>query len=120
MDPIFKFDRNTGEVLANFGDDTPGDVTGLSFPAYREEAARLLVEQRGVALLGVDTAAIDYGASADFVVHRIVAERNVAALENLTGLDALPPSGFTVFALPMRIGGGSGALVRVIALVARD
>ncbi len=108
------------DTKAYLGDDTPGDVTRLSFPAYGEDAARLLVEQRGVVLLGIDTASIDYGASIDFTVHRISAAGNVGALENLTGLEALPPSGFTVFALPMRIEGGSGGPVRVVALVARD
>ena len=43
-----------------------------------------------VAALGVDTASIDHGPSKDFVVHQIAAAANVAGLENLTGLDALP------------------------------
>ena len=63
------------------------------FPSYGEEAARLLVEERGVAALGVDTASIDYGPSADFLVHRIAAARNVPGLENLTNLDQLPARG---------------------------
>ena len=108
------------DTEAYLGDDTPGDVTQLSFPAYGEEAAQLLVEQRGVVLLGVDTASIDHGASRDFTVHRIATARNIGALENLTGLEGLPPTGFTVLALPMMIEGGSGAPVRAVALVPRD
>ncbi len=99
------------------GDDTPGDASKLQFPSFGEEAARLLVEERGVAILGVDTASIDYGKSKDFVVHRIAAARNVSGLENLTNLDKLPPTGAVVFALPMKIEGGSGGPVRVIALI---
>ncbi len=102
------------------GDDTPGDATRLSFPSYGPGAARLLVEQREVALLGVDTASIDYGPSKDFAVHRIAAARNVGGLENLKGLEQLPPTGFTVLALPMAIEGGSGGPVRVVALVPKD
>jgi kynurenine formamidase len=68
-------------------------------------------------LLGVDTASIDYGRSKDFLVHRIAAARNVGGLENLAGLDQLPPVGSTVIALPMMIEGGSGAPVRAVALV---
>ena len=60
----------------------------LSFPSYGAAAARLLVEERRVAVLGVDTASIDYGRSSDFPVHRVAATANVPAIENLTGLGA--------------------------------
>jgi kynurenine formamidase len=103
-----------------FGDSSPEDASRLEFPSYGEDAARLLVEERQVALLGVDTASIDYGRSKDFIVHRIAAARNVGGLENLTGLDALPETGFTVIALPMKIAGGSGGPVRVVALVSKN
>ncbi|HEX7038360.1 MAG TPA: cyclase family protein [Pseudomonadales bacterium] len=102
---------------AYLGDDTPGDASNLSFPGYGEEAARVLVEERHVAVLGIDTASIDYGASDDFPVHRLAARRQVAGLENLTQLDRLPATGFTVVALPIKIAGGSGGPVRVIALL---
>jgi kynurenine formamidase len=102
---------------AYFGDASAEDSSRLEFPGFGEDAARLLVEERRVAMLGLDTASIDYGRSKDFVVHRIAAARNVGGLENLTGLDALPDSDFTVIALPMKIAGGSGGPVRVVALV---
>ncbi len=105
------------DVKAYLGDDTPGDASRLSFPSYGAGAARLLIEERQVAVLGVDTASIDYGRSGDFVVHRLAAEHQVPGLENLTNLDALPHTGFTVIALPMKIAGGSGAPVRVIAFL---
>ena len=101
------------------GDDTPGDASKLSFPSYGADAARLLVEERGAAALGIDTASIDYGRSTDFQVHRIAAEKNVPGLENLTNLDRLPARGAVVVALPMKIQGGSGGPLRAIALVPR-
>jgi kynurenine formamidase len=101
------------------GDDTPGDASKLSFPSYGTDAARLLVEDRGVAALGIDTASIDYGRSTDFQVHRIAAARNVPGFENLTNLDRLPSRGAIVIALPMKIEGGSGGPLRAIALVPR-
>lgn len=107
------------DALAYLGDDTPGDASRLHFPSYGEEAAEILVEKRGVAVLGVDTASIDYGASTDFPVHRIAAAHDVAGLENLTALEQLPAGGFTVVALPMKIAGGSGGPARVVALVPR-
>src|SRR5262245_12416557 len=102
---------------AYLGDDTPGDASKLRFPSYGEEAVRLLVEERKVGLLGVDTASIDYGRSRDFMVHRIAMAANVPGLENLTGLDQLPAVGATIIALPMKTDGGSGGPVRAIALV---
>lgn len=103
------------DAKSYLGDDAPGDASNLHFPGYGAEAARLLVEQRGVAVLGIDTASIDYGQSADFQVHRIAAARNVPGLENLTGLDQLPATGAWIIALPVKIEGGSGGPVRVIA-----
>lgn len=102
------------------GDDTPGDASKLEFPAFGADAARLLVDDRRVALLGVDTASTDYGKSADFIVHRVAAARNVSNLENLTNLDKLPATGAIVIALPMKIDGGSGGPARVVALIPRS
>jgi kynurenine formamidase len=99
------------------GDDTPGDASRLHFPSFGEASARLLVTERRVAALGVDVASIDYGASQDFIVHRIANEANVPGFENLTALEQLPPRGATVIALPMKIERGSGAPLRAIALV---
>ena len=102
---------------AYLGDDTPNDASNLHFPSFGVEAARLLVQERHIAALGADVASIDYGPSKDFMVHRIAAAANVSGLENLTNLNQLPPTGALVFALPMKIEGGSGGPVRVVALV---
>ncbi len=100
-----------------FGDDTPNDASHLHFPSYGKEAAEFLVRERAVGALGVDTASIDYGPSQDFPVHRIAAAAQVPGLENLTGLGELPETGAWLVALPMKIAGGSGGPLRVVALV---
>ena len=105
------------DAKAYLGDDAPGDASKLQFPSFGEGAARLLIKNRGVATIGVDTASIDMGTSTNFIVHRIAGADNVSGLENLTNLDKLPPTGALIFALPMKIEGGSGGPVRVIALV---
>ena len=105
------------DARAYLGDDTPGDASKLSFPSYGEEAAKFLIDEREVRVLGVDTASIDYGRSTDFPVHRIAAAQQAVGLENLTRLETLPSAGFTVIALPMKIAGGSGGPVRVIAIL---
>ena len=67
--------------------------------------------------VGIDTASIDYGQSTQYETHRILYERNIPGLENLSNLDQLPPRGAAVIALPMKIKGGSGAPLRAIAFV---
>jgi kynurenine formamidase len=113
------WNRYWPDARTYLGDDTPGDASKLSFPGYGVDAAKQLVEERGVAALGIDTASIDYGRSTDFLVHRIAGANNVPGLENLTNLDQVPSRGATVVALPMKIEGGSGGPLRAIALVAR-
>ena len=110
--------RRWPDATAYLGHAT--DATKLHFPSYGAEAARLLVEERKAALLGIDTASIDYGPAPDFPVHRVAAAANVPGLENITGLDALPPRGAVLMALPMKIAGGSGGPTRVVALVPRE
>ena len=104
---------------AYFGDDKPNATNDLHFPSYGEDSARLLVNDRGAAALGVDTASIDYGQSRDFMVHRIANGANVPGLENLANLGRLPARGAWLFALPMKIAGGSGGPLRAVATVPR-
>ncbi len=103
---------------AYLGDDTPGDASNLHFPSYGIEAVRLLIE-RGVSVIGVDTASIDNGPSKDFLVHRAAGAANVVGLENLTNLDKVPATGAWLVALPMKIARGTGAPARVVAFVRR-
>lgn len=102
---------------AYLGDDTPGSTDDLHFPGFGADAARFLVEERSVKLLGIDTASIDHGPSPDFPAHRVLAENNIPGLENLTNLKAVPPTGAWLLALPAKIEGGSGAPVRAVALI---
>lgn len=104
---------------AYLGDDTPGDASKLHFPSYGRESAEYLVRERRVGALGVDTASIDYGASKDFIVHQVANGAGVPGLENVARLDALPESGAWVVALPMKIAGGSGGPLRIVALLPR-
>jgi kynurenine formamidase len=99
------------------GDDRPGDASRLHFPSYGAEAAELLVNGRKVAALGVDTASIDHGPSRDFLVHQIAARAGVPGFENVARLEAVPETGAWVFALPMKIGGGTGGPLRIVAIL---
>ena len=92
-------------------------VAKLHFPGLHPDAAVWLAEQRKAKAVGIDTASIDYGQSTRFETHRALFERNIPAFENLTALDQLPPRGAVVYALPMKIKGGSGGPLRAIAVL---
>ena len=95
-------------------------VAKLHFPGLHQDGARWLAETRKVKAIGLDTASIDYGQSRDFIVHRVAMGQNVPGFENVANLDRLPERGATVIALPMKIGGGSGGPLRIVALLQRD
>ncbi len=92
-------------------------VAKLHFPGLDPAAARWLTTNRSIKAIGLDTASIDRGQSTLFESHRTLFEKNVPAFENVANLDQLPVKGFTVVALPMKIKGGSGGPLRIIAML---
>ena len=70
-----------------------------------------------MAAVGIDTASIDFGRSAAFEAHRALFEAEIPVFENVAALDELPARGALVVALPMKIRGGSGAPLRIVAWV---
>jgi len=94
-----------------------GAVSELHFPGLHPGAAKWLTEERKINAVGLDTPSIDYGQSTLFESHRILFKENIPAFENVANLDKLPVKGAYVIALPMKIKGGSGAPLRIIALV---
>lgn len=92
-------------------------VPKLHFPGLDPKAARWLVDNRSIKAIGLDTPSIDYGQSTLFESHRILFAKNIPAFENLANLDKLPVKNFEVIALPMKIKGGSGGPLRVIAIL---
>lgn len=55
--------------------------------------------------------------SANFESHQILGAANIPGLENIANLSQLPAVGSWVVGLPMLIRHGSGAPLRVVALV---
>jgi len=92
-------------------------VAKLHFPGLDPAAARWITQNRSIKAIGLDTASIDYGQSQLFESHRTLFEKNIPAFENVANLDQLPVRGFTVIALPMKIKGGSGGPLRIIAIL---
>ena len=95
----------------------PDAVKDLHFPGLHPDAAKWLIENRKIHAVGLDTASIDYGQSTTFDSHVALMTNNIPAFENVANLDKLPAKGFHVVALPMKIKGGSGAPLRIVAFV---
>ncbi|MCB7479721.1 cyclase family protein [Christiangramia sediminis] len=91
-------------------------VKELHFPGLSTEAAIWLIENRKIKAVGLDTASIDFGQSTDFATHVALMSRNIPAFENVANLDRLPSRDFQIIALPIKIKGGSGGPLRIIAI----
>ena len=94
----------------------PEAVKELHFPGLSKDAAEWLIKNRKIKAVGLDTASIDYGQSTDFAAHVALMTQNVPAFENVANLENLPAKGFQIIALPMKIKGGSGGSIRIIAI----
>ncbi|GHB69932.1 cyclase [Persicitalea jodogahamensis] len=88
-------------------------VAGLHFPGIDPAAAEWLTSSRKIKAVGIDVASIDYGQSKDFKTHQIFYGANIPGFENVANLDKL--RGAYIVALPMKIKGGSGAPLRIVA-----
>jgi kynurenine formamidase len=96
----------------------PEAVSDLHFPGIDSSAAQWLVDRK-VRAVGIDTPSIDYGQSKTYPTHQVLFASNIPAFENVTNLDRLPPRGSYVIALPMKIRGGSGGPLRIVAVLPR-
>lgn len=92
----------------------PDAVPKLHFPGLGADGAELLVA-RHIGAVGIDTPSIDYGQSKDFATHVKLMTNNIPAFENVADMSALPATGSTIVALPMKIEGGSGGPLRIVA-----
>lgn len=94
------------------------DASGaLHFPGFGSEATQLLLAERQIAGLGIDTHGVDSGQDTTFATNRLVLEQPRIVLENLTNLEQLPAIGTTLVIGVLRLLGGSGSPVAVLALL---
>ena len=80
----------------------------MHFPGFDAQSLGMLLTQRGVAGIGIDSPGVDGGQDTTFSANRRVLERPRIVLENLNNLEQLPAVGATLVigALPLK--GGSG------------
>lgn len=113
--------RLWGDARAYMGTDGRDEdaVADLRFPGLHPDAARWLVEERAIGAVGIDTPSMDHGPSTLFEAHRILADANVPIFENVANLERLPATGAVIVALPMKLEGGTGGPLRIVAILDR-
>ena len=138
IDDIKAFERQHGKIPANsillintgsakyyqdkvkyMGTDKRGEqgVKALSFPGIHPKTAAYLAKQVKIKAVGLDTPSLDYGKSTTYQTHVTLFEHDIPGFENVGDLSELPATGATVIALPMKIAGGSGGPLRIVAFV---
>jgi kynurenine formamidase len=97
------------------------DAAGVPhFPGWSPEAAELLVGERDIVGIGVDTVSLDFGASKDFKTHLTVLSAGKYGLESLANLGHVPPSGAMIFVGGPKHERASGGPTRAFALHGPD
>ena len=85
-------------------------------PFLTEAAARWLVDA-GAALIGIDSLNVDALTDPQRPAHTAILGAGIPLVEHLTGLGALPSTGWRFFAVPPRIRGMATFPVRAFAIV---
>jgi kynurenine formamidase len=95
---------------------------GAHTPGPSAEAVRFLVDERDAHGLGVETIGTDSGQAhlldPPYPAHTLFHGAGRYGLQCLTNLDQLPATGSVIVASPLKIEGGSGSPLRVLAFVA--
>ena len=88
----------------------------MQFRGFGKDAIDYLLLERRIAGIGVDTLSLDHGPSTTFATHFTLLGTNRWGLENLANLEAIPPSGATIFVGAPKLAAGSGGPSRVMAV----
>ena len=107
--------RSDPKSFLNVGPDGPHS------PGFHQSTSELLAHDRDVLGVGVETVGTDAGQAGSFEPpfpnHTTMHGAGKFGLASLRNLDRLPATGAVVIAAPLKIVGGSGSPLRVLALV---
>jgi kynurenine formamidase len=91
------------------------------WPGFSMEVSEFLVKERNVNGIGTEAVGLDAGNAASFnppfPAHYVMLGAGKYMLTSLANVDKLPTKGALLIAVPMKLEGGSGSPVRVLALV---
>jgi len=99
-------------VLVRTYDRAPVDRWDAQLAAYAPDTVRRLAE-RGVRLIGIDTASIDPADSKSLDSHQVIRESGLRVLENLV-LDDVPEGDYELIALPLKLVTADASPVRAV------
>lgn len=99
-------------VLVRTNVQAPVDRWVDDFTAFAPETLEWLA-QRGVRLVGIDTASVDPAASKTLDAHQVLLRRDLRVLENLV-LDEVPEGDYELIALPLRLVEADASPVRAV------
>ncbi|OZE08119.1 cyclase [Rhodococcus sp. 05-2255-3B1] len=85
-------------------------------PGFGADAAQLLVRERGIVGIGVDTLSLDRMNDREYPAHTAVLGAGRYGVEALANLDAVPPAGATVVVGAPKHAGATGGPCRVFAV----
>jgi arylformamidase len=90
----------------------PQDHFDNALPAFAPETVSLLAD-RGVKLIGIDSASIDPADSKALDSHQVIRQRGLRVLENLL-LDDVPEGDYELIALPLKLTTADASPVRAV------
>jgi len=99
-------------VLVRVYQRMPQDRFDTALPAFAPETVSLLAD-RGVLLIGIDSASIDPAQSKPLPSHQVIRQRGLRVLENLL-LDEVPEGDYELIALPLKLTTADASPVRAV------
>lgn len=99
-------------VLVRTYERMPVAAWDQALAAYAPATIEALAD-RGVALVGIDTASIDPAASKTLDSHQVIRRRGLRVLENLV-LDEVPEGDYELIALPLKLTSADASPVRAV------
>jgi arylformamidase len=105
-------DQLPPRVLVRVYEHMPQDHFDNALPAFAPETVSLLAD-RGVKLIGIDSASIDPADSKALDSHQVIRQRGLRVLENLL-LDDVPEGDYELIALPLKLTTADASPVRAV------
>jgi arylformamidase len=105
-------ERLPSRVLVRTYRQMPQDAFDDALPGYAPDTIERLAD-RGVLLVGIDSASIDPAASKDLPSHQVIRRRGLRVLENLL-LDGVPEGDYELIALPLKLTTADASPVRAV------